>query len=122
MIAILSVVFGVCYIYGLFFSFQFLGSEQGIERGIVQAWGKISIAIGLLIMLLTISIRYTKRKVYYLDDAILLLMIVIFFLQLVPFLLWLLIGSMVDPLPSSLFAIPHLTMIVILIRSFIRYF
>ncbi|OPA78623.1 hypothetical protein BVG16_12215 [Paenibacillus selenitireducens] len=121
-ISILSIVFGLSYIYGLVFSFQFLGPVQGIVRGIVQLWGKISIAIGMLILLMTIAIRYVKGKFHHLDAVILALLIIIFFLQLIAFLLWLFIGSIVDPMPSSLNALPHLTMIVILVRSFKRYF
>lgn len=83
-----SIFLGIAYLYGLIMGFQFLGSEAGSEQEVVQYWGKLSLGLGLT-MLVTISIRKKMREQVN-DGMLILLLILLFIVQLPPIALWLL--------------------------------
>lgn len=88
-VSIFSILVGIAYLYGLMVGFQFLGSEMGSEQEAVQYWGKISIGLGLT-LLVTIVTR-TKMKEEVNDGLLIFILILLFITQLPPIGLWFLV-------------------------------
>lgn len=88
-VSISSILVGIAYLYGLMMGFQFLGSEAGSEQEVVQYWGKISLGLGLT-LLMTILTR-TKMKEKVNDGLLIFILILLFITQLPPIALWFLV-------------------------------
>ncbi|MBD2872956.1 hypothetical protein [Paenibacillus arenilitoris] len=87
-VSLLSMIAGAFYINGHVFGFQFLGPEIGSERDTVLFWSRISIGLGIILLVTLVLRPRMKAKVN--DGMLIMLLGLLFLIQLPPVSLWLL--------------------------------
>lgn len=85
-VGILSIFISLLYLLNLWFSFDFLGVEQGSQTSFVNVWAIVNIVLAVLILLLSVNQirRRQNRTMNYLLASI----NFILFINMLPLFMW----------------------------------
>lgn len=86
LVSAMSIGTGIFYLTGVGFGYSFLGMEAGSERIAVQFWGKVSIGLGIL-LLITMLLR-AKMNERINDSQLIIFLGLLFIIQIPPLGLW----------------------------------
>jgi len=114
--SIISILLGIIYMTEII-SFDFLGSEAGSQREVVNWWGMISSGMGVVVLVSCISLKYGKRRI--IKPFLVGVLIFLFMLQAPPILLWSIFGSSGD-IKDFIFVLSmHVILVVTIVRTLI---
>lgn len=114
--SMISILLGVFYMTEII-SFDFLGSEAGSEREVVNLWGMISSGMGVVVLTSCLSLKYGKRRI--IKTFLVGVLLFLFMLQAAPIILWSIFGSS-GHIKDFIFVLGmHVILVVTIIRTLV---